>query len=177
MSDMFERAKSRVLDRIESPRGLLEFKLGSALKMEHTVLEMLDKLREEARRPELKRQFAHHADETRAQIENLEQSFAALGTEADDKPSPTIEAIDKEGKANIKLADERMVDAVILSGATDTEHHEIATYETLITHAEALGEHEVAGRLRDNLQQEQHTLEELKEAMRKVAGELSQQPA
>ena len=175
MSDMFDRAKSRFTDRIQSPRDLLEFKLGSTLKMERTVLEMLETLEDEARRGELKHQFRHHADETRDQIENIEQAFAALGARIDDKPCPTIEAIDKEGKANIKLADERMVDAVILSGAAETEHHEIAVYETLITHAEALGEQEVVDRLRENLEQEKHTLEEVRRAMQQTAHELSHQ--
>jgi ferritin-like metal-binding protein YciE len=174
MSDMIGKAKSRMLDRIDSPRALLQLKLGSALKMERTVLEMLDDLRDRAVRPALKQQFAHHADETRGQIENLEQSFAALGTEADEKPCPTIEGLEKESRANVKMADERMVDAVILSGAGETEHHEIAVYEALITQADALGEREVVTRLRANLEQEEHTLEEVERAMQKVAGELSQ---
>jgi len=173
MSEMFERAKSRVLDRIETPRDLLELKLGAALKMENTVLKMLHKLGEEARGAELKQQLAHHADETRSQIENIEQAFAALGAEDDEKPCPTIEAIDKEGRANVKIADERMVDAVILSGAAETEHHEIAVYTALIIHAEALGESEVVTRLRENLEQEQHTLEEIERAMQKAARELA----
>ena len=173
MSEMFERAKSRVLDRIESPRDLVEFKLGAALTMENTVLEMLDKLRDEARGTELKQLLAHHADETRSQIENIEQAFAALGTKPDDKPCPTIEAIDKEGRANVKIADKRMVDTVILSGAAETEHHEIAVYNALITHAEELGEGHVVTRMRQNLEQEQHTLEEVERAMRKTARELA----
>jgi ferritin-like metal-binding protein YciE len=170
---MFDKAGGRVLDRIESPRGPLEFNLRSALKMEHTVLEILDKLQDEARRPELKQQFAHHSDETRAQSENLEQWFASLGAEADEKPCPTVEAIDKESKTNVKIADERMVDAVILSGAA--EHHEIVVYATLISHAHAMDEHDVVRRVRENLQQEEHMLEEVKHAMRKAAGELSHQ--
>jgi ferritin-like metal-binding protein YciE len=173
MGDMFERAKSRVLDRIESPRDLLEFKLGSALKMENTVLDMLGKLEEEANRPALKQQLSHHADETRGQITNIEKSFAALGIEPDDKPCPVIEAIEKEGRANVKMAGDQMVDAVILSGCAETEHHEIAVYETLITLAESQGHQDVVGRLRENLEQEQHTLEEVSRAMRDTAGQLA----
>jgi ferritin-like metal-binding protein YciE len=177
MSDIFDKAKSRVLDRIESPRDLVEFKLGAALKMENTVLQMLNKLQDEAHSGELKEQFAHHADETRGQIENIEQAFATLGAEADEKPCPTIEAIDKESKANVKIAGDRMVDAVILSGAAETEHHEIAVYEALIAHTEALGEQDIVTLLRQNLEQEQHTLEEVKRATEQTARELSHQAA
>jgi ferritin-like metal-binding protein YciE len=168
MSDVFEQAKSRVLDRIQSPRDFLEFKLGAALKMEHRVLQMLDKLHDEVRSEDLREQFRHHADETRSQIENIEHSFSVLGTDADDKPCPTIEALDKESKANIKLANDQTRDLVILSGAAETEHHEIAVYECLITLAEHLGEDEIVRRLRENLEQEKHTLEEVKRAMREM---------
>ncbi len=46
------------------------------------------------------------------------------------------------------------------SGAIETEHHEIAVYEVLVTNAEARGAPEVAALLRENLEQEKHTLEE-----------------
>jgi ferritin-like metal-binding protein YciE len=175
MSDILDKAKVRVIDRIESPKDLLKFKLGAALKMENTVLEMLYKLRDEARSDELKHLFRHHADETRGQIDNIVQAFAMLGTDADEKPCPTIEAIDKESKANMKIASEQMLDAVILSGAAETEHHEIAVYEALIILTEELGEHDVVTRLRENLGQEQHTLEEVTRAMHTAVQALSHQ--
>lgn len=169
MSDMVEQAKSRVLDRIDTSRDLLEFKLRAALKMEQTVLEMLRELEDEAHREQLKGELRHHGEETRGQIENLEQAFETLGSQPEEKPCPTIEAIQKEGKANIKISDDGLVDAVILCGAAETEHHEIAVYEALITLAEGQGQDEVVARLRDNLEQEQHTLEEVSEALEQFA--------
>jgi ferritin-like metal-binding protein YciE len=160
-----------VFERLNTPQELFSFKLGAALKMENTVLEMLGDLQEEAQRDQLKEQFRHHADETREQIANIERAFQALGEEPDDSPCPAIEGIEKEGKANIKKADDSVVDAVILSGAAETEHHEIAVYEGLITHAEAMGNDEIVRLLSQNLEQEQHTLEEVKSATREVARE------
>jgi ferritin-like metal-binding protein YciE len=177
MSGMIDKAKSKLVDRIESPRDLLTFKLGAALNMEHTVLEMLGNLEAEAQGQDLKGQLSHHADETREQISNLEQAFAALGLDPDQKPCPAIEGIDKEGKANVKLASEDMVDSVILSGAAETEHHEIAVYTGQITFAEALGEHTVSMLLSQNLEQERHTLEEVEQAMQQKAGALARQAA
>ena len=160
-----------MFDTIETPRQLFTHKLGAALTMERTVLDMLGQLEEAARSQELKQQLHHHADETRQQITNIEQAFAALGTEVDDKPCPAIEGIEKEGQSMIKMADEPLVDAVILGGAAATEHHEIAVYEGLITKAEAMGEQDIVALLQENLEQEQHTLEEVKQAARKVARE------
>jgi ferritin-like metal-binding protein YciE len=162
-----------VFERLNTPQELFSFKLGAALKMENTVLEMLGDLQEQAQRDQLKEQFRHHADETREQIANIERAFHALGEEPDDSPCPAIEGIEKEGKANIKKADDSVVDAVILSGAAETEHHEIAVYEGLITHAEVMGNDEIVRLLSQNLEQEQHTLEEVKNATREVARETS----
>jgi ferritin-like metal-binding protein YciE len=64
-----------------------------------------------------------------------------------------------------------VVDAVILSGAAETEHHEIAVYEGLITEAEAMGKQDIVELLSQNLEQEQHTLEEVKQASKELAQE------
>jgi ferritin-like metal-binding protein YciE len=81
----------------------------------------------------------------------------------------TIEGLEKEGQATMKKTDDRIVDAVILAGATETEHHEIAVYETLVTNADARGASEVADLLRMNLEEEEHTLEEVKEAAKRIS--------
>jgi ferritin-like metal-binding protein YciE len=158
-----------MFEKLNTPQELFHYKLGAALKMENTVLEMLGNLEEAAQRDQLKQQFRHHADETRQQIANIEQAFSALGSEPDDSPCPAIEGLDKEGKANIKKADDSIVDAVILSGAAETEHHEIAVYESLITEAQAMGKQDVVLLLQQNLEQEQHTLEEVKQASQELA--------
>jgi ferritin-like metal-binding protein YciE len=60
---------------------------------------------------------------------------------------------------------------VILSGAAETEHHEIAVYEGLITEAEAMGKQDIVQLLSHNLEQEQHTLQEVKHATHELAQE------
>jgi ferritin-like metal-binding protein YciE len=160
-----------MFEKIDTPQELFSYKLGAALKMENTVLEMLGDLEEKSQRQQLKHQFRHHADETRQQIRNIEQAFSALGQDADTNACPAIEGIEKEGKANIKKADDSVVDAVILAGAAETEHHEIAVYEGLITDAEAMGKQDIVRLLRENLEQEEHTLREVKQASQQLAQE------
>ena len=138
-----------MFEKLNSPQELFQYKLGAALKMENTVLGMLGDLEEAAQKDDLKQQFRHHADETREQIRNIEQAFSVLGEEPDDS----------------------LVDAVILSGAAETEHHEIAVYEGLITEAEAMGKQDIVQLLSQNLEQEQHTLEEVKHATHELAQE------
>src|SRR3954464_1793032 len=158
-----------MFEKLTTPEEIFSFKLGAALKMEKTVLEMLGDLEEHAQRDELKQQFRHHADETRQHIANIERSFELPGETPNTSPCPAIEGLEKEGKANIKKTDDRVVDAVILSGAAETEHHEIAVYEGLITNAKARGAEEVAQLLAQNLEQEQHTLQEVKQATQQLA--------
>jgi ferritin-like metal-binding protein YciE len=164
-----------VFDSIESPTELFTYKLGAALTMEKTVLDMLGQLEDAAQRDELKQQFRHHAQETEQQIRNLEQAFQAFGAEVDEKPCPAIEGLEKEGQSLVKMTDEHLVDAVILGGAAETEHHEIAVHEDLITKAEAMGEQDIVALLQENLEQEQHTLEEVKRASQQLAQELARQ--
>ena len=160
-----------MFDKLNNTREVFGHKLGSALTMEQDVLDMLADLEDKARSDELKQQFRHHADETRQQIDNIEQVFRALGEEPDDSPSQVTKALDKEAKANIKMADDSVVDAVILSGAAETEHHEIAVYEALVAQAEQFGQAEIVQLLQQNLEIEQHTLDEVKRAQqRELAG-------
>ncbi len=87
------------------------------------------------------------------------------------EPCPAMQGLDKGGKATIKKTDDSIVDAVILPVAIETEHHEIAVYEVLVANAEARGAPEVAALLKENLGQEQHTLEEVKSVAERIANE------
>jgi len=160
-----------VFEKLNTPEEIFSFKLGSALTMEQNVLEMLGNLQQETKRDELRQLFAHHAEETRGQIANIEKAFELLGEKVDDSPCPAIQGLDKEGKATIKKTDDSIVDAVILSGAIETEHHEIAVYEVLVANAEARGAPDVATLLRENLDQEQQTLKEVKSVAERIAHE------
>jgi ferritin-like metal-binding protein YciE len=155
--------------RVEGPKELFLFNLGATLQMENTVEEMLGQLIEAASDSELKQQLRHHREETQAQIRNLHQIFESLGQEPKEHPCPAIEGIEKDGQAKLKMSADELHDAVILDGCAATEHHEIAVYENLIVHADALGHDDVVVLLRENLEQEQHTLGEVLKATLKVA--------
>ena len=159
---------------IETPRDLYVHKLGAALKMENTILEMIPQLEEQANDAQLKQSLNTHLAETRGHVVNLERAFEALGAEVDDSSCPAIEGLEKEGQANLKLVDDSLNDQVIISGVTETEHHEIAVYEGLITTAEAMGEEDVVALLQENLEQEEATLQKAKQLSQQLAQRVSQ---
>ena len=74
---------------LKSIDELFAYKLGTAVTMEHDSLDMLALLEESAASAEVKEMFAHHADETREQIQNLTSVFELTGLELKEKPSPT----------------------------------------------------------------------------------------
>jgi ferritin-like metal-binding protein YciE len=161
---------------IETPRELYVHKLGAALKMEKTILDMLPQLEEHANDSQLKQALREHFEQTQRHVANLERAFGALGAEVDESPCPAIEGLEKEGQANLKLVDETLNDHVITGGVSETEHHEIAVYEGLITKAEAMEADDVAILLRENLADEEATLGKAQDMSEELARRAAEVP-
>jgi ferritin-like metal-binding protein YciE len=157
---------------IETPHELFVHKLGAALTMEETILQMLENLQEEASDPKLQRDLQQHHRETQQQIGNLRQIFNALGEEPEKQSCPAIEGLDKEGKQLLKEVDGSLVDSVILSGVIETEHHEIAVYDGLIIKAEQMDDDDIVALLHENLEQEEGALDKAVKAAEQSAKQL-----
>ena len=158
--------------KVETPSELFVHKLGAALTMEETTLQMLENLRQEASDPKLQRDLQQHYRETEQQVENLTRIFQALGEEPEKQSCPAIEGLDKEGKQLIKEVDESLVDSVILGSVIETEHHEIAVYDGLIIKAEQMGDDDIVALLQENLEQEEAALDKAVKAAEQSAKQL-----
>ena len=161
-------------ESVETPRELYVHKLGAALKMENKILEMLPQLEEAAHDGQLQQSLRKHQQETKAHVRNLEQVFRALGEEPDEQSCPTIEGLEKEGQSMLGMVDESLNDAVILSAVVETEAHEIAVYDGLITTAEAMDEQDIVALLRENLENEQQTLQKARRAKQQLSQRIVQ---
>jgi ferritin-like metal-binding protein YciE len=159
---------------IESPRELYVHKLGAALTMENKILEILPQLEEAASERQLVQSIKQHRKETQAHVRNLEQVFRALGEEPEEQSCPTIEGLEKEGQSMLGQVDESLNDAVILSAIVETEAHEIAVYDGLITTAEAMDEQDVVALLRENLESDQQTLQQARKQKEQLAQRIAQ---
>ena len=157
---------------IETPHALFVHKLGAALTMEETILQMLENLRREASDPKLQRDLQQHHRETEQQVENLTRIFQALGEEPKKQSCPAIEGLDKEGKQLIREVDDSLVDSVILAGVIETEHHEIAVYDGLIIKAEQMDDDDIVALLQENLEQEEAALDKAVKAAERSARQL-----
>jgi ferritin-like metal-binding protein YciE len=160
---------------ISDARDLFVHQLGEALNMERTVLTMLKKNEQAATEPELKRLFTHHRDETEGQIRNLEQAFGSLGAKAAGHTCHAMDGMKKESQELVEKAAPELLDGVLAGGATHVEHYEIATYEGLVSKAEAMGAEDVVALLQENLEQEQHTLGEVQQVAERLTRRTTQQ--
>lgn len=155
---------------LETPLELLHLQLRTALTMEDHSLAALGELKSAAKSAEIKKMFEHHADETREQIDNLHKVLGMLDLRDTTAPSPSTTGITRQAESLIGKTGDDLLDQVVLSCALGNEHYEISAYQSLIIPMTAMGLPDARKLLEANLEQEEHTSEELRAMLEKVAG-------
>jgi ferritin-like metal-binding protein YciE len=107
---------------------------------------------------ELRDAFRMHHDQTKRQIERLKEIFININEKAEGPKCKGMEGIIKEAEELIgKTSDPEVLDAGLIAAAQKIEHYEIATYGTVRTYAELLGDHHASDLLQQNLDEEKET--------------------
>ena len=115
----------------------------------------LPKMAKNASSEELVAALNEHVEVTKNQVSRLEQVFESLGKKAQAKKCDAMEGLIKEGEGIIEDTKEGPVrDAGIIGACQKVEHYEIATYGTLASFANLLGEAEAAELLEETLAEE-----------------------
>jgi ferritin-like metal-binding protein YciE len=147
---------------MEDLRDLLVEELQDVYDAEHRITKALPKMRKAAGSEELKQSFDLHLQETEGQIERLERIFDLLDEPAKRKKCEGILGLLEEGEEKMEEdAHQAVLDAALIASAQKVEHYEIASYGTLRTYAQLLGNDQVAGLLEETLQEEKATDEKL----------------
>ena len=147
---------------MEDLRDLLIHELEDLYDAEHRITKALPKLRKAAGSEELKDAFETHLQETEGQIERLEQCFELLGEDAKRKKCHGIIGLIEEGQEEMEEdANQAVLDAALIGATQKVEHYEIAAYGTARTHAQLLGNDEVAALLEETLEEEKAADEKL----------------
>jgi ferritin-like metal-binding protein YciE len=118
-----------------------------------------------------------HLRVTEGHIERLDRIFGSLGENSGRKKCHGMEGLLEEGSELLKEKGEpEVLDAGIIAAAQKVEHYEIATYGTLTTWAEILGEAEAQGLLEQTLAEEKEADQLLSQIARSTvnAGALAQ---
>jgi ferritin-like metal-binding protein YciE len=106
----------------------------------------------------LQEAFTLHLEETKGQIERLEEVFKSLDKTARGKTCKAMEGLIEEGSELMEEdAEPAVMDAGLICAAQKVEHYEIATYGTLVTWAGILGNEEAVALLKANLEEEKAT--------------------
>ena len=131
---------------------------------ERQLTKALPKLAKAATNPKLRKAFETHLEETKGQIERLEQVFESLDEKVRAKHCDGIAGIVEEGKAIMEEDfDEATMDACLIAAGQRAEHYEMAAYGTLVAWARAMGHEEAANLLQETLDEEKATDEKLTE--------------
>ncbi len=141
---------------------LLLDQLADIYYAEKKLLKALPKMAKATRNDELGQAFKDHAEQTGQQIERLEQAFEALGKKAKGKTCEAMDGLIEEANGiKSEFEDSSALDAALIAAAQKVEHYEIASYGCMVTWADQLGLQEVADLLRQNLEEEKQTDEDL----------------
>jgi len=129
--------------------------LRDAYDGEKQLTKALAKLAKAAANPKLRQAFETHLEETRGQIERLEQVFESLDEKARGKHCDGIAGIIEEGKSIMEEDfDDSTMDACLIAAGQRAEHYEMAAYGTLVAWAQAMGHTEAAQLLQQTLDEE-----------------------
>ena len=122
---------------------------------EQQIVAALPKMIEQATNRDLTQGLKNHLEETRKQIERLDQVFKKLGKTPQSTDCPAIDGLIKEAdNTAAEVEDKSVLDAAIVANAQAVEHYEIARYGTLIAWAEELGHDDIVRFLTTNLNEE-----------------------
>ena len=140
---------------VDSLRAHLIEELTDLLDAENQLTRALPKMAAASSTTALKQAFQQHLKETRGHIIRLNSALRLLDEEPSRKTCEAMEGLLAEGEEMMKKATEGALrDAVMITAAQKVEHYEMATYGTVRTYAEVLGESGVARLLQATLREE-----------------------
>jgi len=162
-------------EQLTTPRELLGACLRQMLWIERQLADdVLPRLREQAHAPHLRAGFDRHLLETESHVSTVRDVLGDLHLPAEPEESPSFRGLVAEHEqlvGRVAEDDHLLRDLAHAVAALATEHLELATYESLVSLAESLGEEEAGIRLRDVLEQEEFALEQVESALAKLLAE------
>ncbi len=134
---------------------LLLDELKDLYSAEKQITKALPKMVKAASTPELKQAFESHLEETKGQVQRLEQIFEMLGKRGTGKTCEGMKGVLLEGSEVIEDAEKGPVrDAGLIAAAQRVEHYEMAGYGSVRSFAQLLGKSEMVQLLDATLSEE-----------------------
>jgi ferritin-like metal-binding protein YciE len=140
---------------LEDLHGLFVHELKDLYSAENQLLDAMPAVIEQASDERLRKALLTHLEETRNQIDTLEQVFRELGEDPVGQTCKGMQGLIRESTGFLQngAADE-VRDAGIIAAVQRIEHYEIAAYGTVATYAKMLGRDDALGQLLEILDEE-----------------------
>jgi ferritin-like metal-binding protein YciE len=140
---------------IKNVQDLLLNELRDIYDAEKQLARALPKMAKAASSEQLRVAFEEHLEETKNQVERLEQVFDNLDTKARGKRCEAMRGLVEEASEIMEeIKTPQVLDAALIAGAQKVEHYEIAAYGSVRALAEACGHQEPAHLLNETLKEE-----------------------
>ena len=143
---------------METLRDLFVEQLKDLYSAENQIIKALPKMIKTASSEELKAAFQEHLEQTKGQVERLDQIFEELEESPRGKKCKGMEGLLAEGKELMEEdAEPDVMDAGLIAAAQHVEHYEIAGYGCVRTYAQLLGLENAEKLLQETLDEEKET--------------------
>lgn len=150
---------------LDTLHDLFVHELRDLYDAEQQIITGLPLMAQAAHSDSLRKLFEHHIEETRDQIERLDQLFDALGLPFTGRSCKAMQGLLAEARETIQEeADPEVLDAALIVAAQKIEHYEIAGYGSVRTFAQELGYKDAERLLEKTLKEESAADEKLTRA-------------
>lgn len=140
---------------LKNLNDLLADQLKDLYSAEKQLVKALPRMAKAAESDELRSAIEKHLEETKGQVERLDQIAKLMNASLGGKKCAAMEGLVEEGKEIMEEdAEPSVLDAGLIAAAQKVEHYEMASYGTARTWASELGLDEVAQLLQETLDQE-----------------------
>jgi ferritin-like metal-binding protein YciE len=147
---------------VASLQDLLVGVLHDLYRAELQLVPALARQRDAASNSDLASLLERHREESRGHLDRLTRVFRSVGATPRRGKSPSMAALEDEGRRLLKReTDADVRDAWLIATAQRAEHLEIASYGTARTYAETLGYTQAAQLLQQTLEEERAMDEQL----------------
>lgn len=141
--------------KLDTLKKLYVEELRDVYNAEQQLVKALPKMAKAASAEELRDALQDHLEETKGHVERIEEIFGELDESPKGKTCHGMKGLVEEGSEILEeKGEESVIDSGIIAAAQKVEHYEIATYGTLRTWAELLGESDAADLLQQTLDEE-----------------------
>jgi ferritin-like metal-binding protein YciE len=146
--------------KLTSLSDLFAQELKDMYSAENQLVKALPKMAKATTSPELQSAFQNHLEQTKEHVSRLEEVCRMIGASPKGKKCVAMEGLIEEGSELLKEKsdiDPEVLNAALIAAAQKVEHYEIASYGTLRSYAERLGQNDAVNLLQRTLDEEGET--------------------